>query len=779
MTKYAIVDLEATSGNLKENRMIQIGIVIVDNLEIVDSFSCEVNPGVEVTDYISELTGITNEQLRQSPHFRDVALQVSDYLEDAIFVAHNVKFDYQLLSKEFKSVGIDWLAPRIDTVELAELAFPTLEKYGVEALSRELGIAHDNPHQALSDAQATAMIFIEMIKKLSRLPLATLKEISRHATHMLYETHLAIQEAMRQTTGYHSQLDVIGNIAIQTSISEPELVPMAVKDRPQQAAFMQLIEENFEDKRPSFIEAPTGIGKTIGYTAALVGKRKRLIVATSTKALQDQYVKATRSYFAGQTGADWSVGKLLGAANYVKFEKLVRLLAKTGTGKHGELFKMRLLVWLAQTETGELSELSTLHTSDEMRHSVAHDGRLSETSTYYDYDFYRRAKLTSEHAAIMVINHSLMIDLLKSQSPLFEDAVMVVDEAQLLPQALEKSGHLIYQLGKTISDIDQYLPFSSSVIEQRRLENVRYRLHKLPEGMDALRDTLDKLDRPFLDGLKTFVNAPGYLYWRQAAELHATPMGIMDLQALMHEGVKVYFVSGHLKLGENKAIFPELFGFTDYTFDMVEDLSVYNQLVVTSRDALNPKQVSEDAYTQYLAIQLSKIWEMDYPTVVLFTSKDSLRQVSHWLTDMDVKHIAQDVHGDAKKVKEKFDRGHSNLLLGLGTFWEGMDFNKQTKLLVVFPRLPFASPEDIFERKIAGLYEKPFYDYSLPMAVLKMNQGLGRVKRRPDQKSVAIVLDGRLTQNGYGKAFIQSLQGPFEAVDTMDDVLNLSEQFLL
>jgi ATP-dependent DNA helicase DinG len=759
--------------------MIQIGIVIVENLEIVDNFSCEVNPDVEITDYISELTGITNAQLRQAPRFKDVALQVADYLEDAIFVAHNVKFDYQLLMKEFKAIGIDLVLPRVDTVELAELAFPTMEKYGVEALSRELGVVHDNPHQALSDAQATARIFIEMIKKLSRLPLETLKEITRHATHMLYETHLALHEAMRQATGYHKGLALIGNIAIRTGQDMREVMPMTLEERPQQDAFVALIEANFETPQASFIEAPTGIGKTIGYTQALVGKRQRLVVATSTKSLQDQYVRATQAYFAGQTQQDWTVAKLLGASNYVKFEKLVRLLSKTGTGKHGELFKMRLLVWVSETLTGDLSELSTLHTSDEMRASVAHDGRLSETSAYYDYDFYRKSKAAAETSDIVVINHALMVEQLKAQSALFEDAVMVVDEAQLLPQALEQSGHQVYPLGKTISDIDNYLPFAGSVVERRRLENVRYRLHKLPEGMDAVRETLEQLDRPFLDDLKVFINQPGCLFWRQAAELHSTPIGIMDFQALIPDGLKVYLVSGHLKLGENKAIFPELFGFKDYTFDMVEDVSVYQQLVVTARDAMNPKKVTEDAYTQYLAIQLSKIWEMDYPTLVLFTSKESMRQVSQWLTDMDVKHIAQDVHGDAKKVKEKFDRGYSNLLLGLGTFWEGMDFTKQDDILVVFPRLPFASPEDIFERKVAGLYEKPFYDYSLPMAVLKMNQGLGRVKRRPDQKSVAIVLDGRITQNGYGKAFIQSLQGPFEALDSLDDVLNVAEQFLL
>ncbi len=101
MTRYAVVDLEATDAHSSENKIIQIGIVLVEDGEIVETFSTEVNPHEPLLPRISELTGLSDKQLKTAPEFSEVAAKVRELLTDSVFVAHNARFDYGLLEKKF------------------------------------------------------------------------------------------------------------------------------------------------------------------------------------------------------------------------------------------------------------------------------------------------------------------------------------------------------------------------------------------------------------------------------------------------------------------------------------------------------------------------------------------------------------------------------------------------------------------------------------------------------------------------------------------------------
>ena len=89
--KYAIVDLEATSASSTAS-IIQVGIVIMQNGQVIDEFASDVNPHQELDDHIIHLTGITDQQLAQAPDFSEIARTIFELIEDCIFVAHNVKF---------------------------------------------------------------------------------------------------------------------------------------------------------------------------------------------------------------------------------------------------------------------------------------------------------------------------------------------------------------------------------------------------------------------------------------------------------------------------------------------------------------------------------------------------------------------------------------------------------------------------------------------------------------------------------------------------------------
>ena len=137
--RYVVVDLEATSTGSKA-KIIQVGIVVIEDGEIVDHYTTDVNPHEPLDAHIKELTGLTDQRLAQAPDFSQVARKIFDLVEDGIFVAHNVQFDANLLAENLFFEGYELRNPRVDTVELAQVFFPELEKYSLPILCQELGI---------------------------------------------------------------------------------------------------------------------------------------------------------------------------------------------------------------------------------------------------------------------------------------------------------------------------------------------------------------------------------------------------------------------------------------------------------------------------------------------------------------------------------------------------------------------------------------------------------------------------------------------------------------
>ena len=131
-----------------------------------------------------------------------------------------------------------------------------------------------------------------------------------------------------------------------------------------------------------------------------------------------------------------------------------------------------------------------------------------------------------------------------------------------------------------------------------------------------------------------------------------------------------------------------------------------------------------------------KLATQGVPLLVLFTSKSLLLAVSERLR---LPHLAQYKNGEAANIKRRFDRGESSILLGAGSFWEGTDFSSQKQMIEVITRIPFDNPSDFFtqklNRKLRQEGKNPFYDYSLPVAILRIKQALGRTIRHQEQQS--------------------------------------------
>ena len=185
--------------------------------------------------------------------------------------------------------------------------------------------------------------------------------------------------------------------------------------------------------------------------------------------------------------------------------------------------------------------------------------------------------------------------------------------------------------------------------------------------------------------------------------------------------------------------------------------------------------LSTEDFAQEIVACLQEVAELGLPIVVLFTSKDLLLTVSELLA---LPHLAQYKNGDAGNIKRRFDRGEAGILLGSGSFWEGADFAEQDQIIQLITRIPFDNPKDFFVQKINSRLKaegkNAFYDYQLPLAILRLKQAIGRTRRNEHQKSAVILLDNRISSKRYGKQ-IQHHLSQLASLDILPEAAIMQE----
>ena len=183
---FAIVDTETTGMRPPYSRVIDIGIIRVENGKEVDRFQSLINPGISVPSSIQRFTHITDEDLEDAPPFEDIALRVSEMLSGAVFVAHNVAFDYGFLKSEFGRVDMPFSPERLCSVQLSRALYPHERSHSLESIINRYGIEVEARHRALPDADAVWQFFGHLQKTLpSKQVKAALAQVSRPRTGRL------------------------------------------------------------------------------------------------------------------------------------------------------------------------------------------------------------------------------------------------------------------------------------------------------------------------------------------------------------------------------------------------------------------------------------------------------------------------------------------------------------------------------------------------------------------------------------------------------------------
>src|SRR5690625_2680161 len=177
MKKFVVIDLE-TTGHSPNDKIIEIGLVVIEETKIVDEYTTLLHPGQAIPTFISNLTGISDDDVKDAPKFIDKADEITSFFNDSYLVAHNVPFDLNFLNDELSDHKLNILTnPVLDTVELARILFPQAPGFKLAQLADFFQIEHKDPHRALSDAYVTAELFLILKEKLLSLPYETMTHL--------------------------------------------------------------------------------------------------------------------------------------------------------------------------------------------------------------------------------------------------------------------------------------------------------------------------------------------------------------------------------------------------------------------------------------------------------------------------------------------------------------------------------------------------------------------------------------------------------------------------
>lgn len=471
---YVVVDLE-TTGNAfnRGDRIIQISAVVVKNNEIIEQYSSFLHPQKTIPPFIKEFTGIDDEMVKDAPRFEQIAGKMHQLLVDHIFVAHNVAFDLNFLQGEMKAAGYPLLIKEtIDTVELAKIMMPTAQSYKLSDLTQSLGIVHENPHQADSDALATAEMLIYLIGKVEQLPIVTLERLADLGTKLESDIsqlfNSVLKSKRRKIENLHNDLEVFRGIALKKK-SLPQMRPNEQFDvsypnsknekialfknkfagfhaRDGQLDMMDSIYEAFTSEHHLVLEAGTGTGKSLGYLIPAlyfsVQTDQQIIISTYTTHMQDQLINSELKKLQDMVPFSFQATILKGRNHYIHLLKFEQSLLDPNSRYDDALSKMQILVWLIETETGDLEEINLSSGGHIFIKRIKHDGWFfpKEKDPWYARDFYVHARLLATHADLIITNHSMLFAEIEFEKEFLpKQKFIIIDEAHHLENAARHS----------------------------------------------------------------------------------------------------------------------------------------------------------------------------------------------------------------------------------------------------------------------------------------------------------------------------------------------------
>jgi ATP-dependent DNA helicase DinG len=608
--------------------------------------------------------------------------------------------------------------------------------------------------------------------------------------------------------------------------------------RPGQAWMAEAVAEAIACNGKLVVEAGTGTGKTFAYLLPALMSGRKTIISTGTKALQDQLYHRDLPLIGRAVGRPVTTALLKGRANYLCLHRLDQIedIATSLAADYREVRE-----WRHRSDSGDRAELTTVPEDSAIWPLVTSTSEncLGQKCPQYNECHVVRARRAAQQADLVVVNHHLLLaDLAMKEGGFVEflpgAEAIILDEAHQVPDlAVQFFGVSLgsREMQRIVeetqaaclpimqADLQRRIATFDTAIKalcaaaprqegRRQLDEVmpdmlpsfgdlRSAAAELREGVSAIGDgspDIDKLTEQLLgleerlallasddswDGLRWIEVNP------RSIRLNLTPLDVSETLSGVINGVQQawIFTSATLAIGEDFSHFTSRMGLGDatgLTFPSPYALDE-NGLVYLPEGLPQP---SDSGHTDAVMEAITPLLELTLGGVFfLFTSHRALNAAKKWFRHRKSVLGGRPLHTQGSAPRDdllrRFRAAGNAVLLGTGSFWEGIDVRGTALTVVAIDKLPFTSPADPllmarleYIRRVGG---NGFADHQLPQAALAMKQGAGRLLRDDADYGVIALCDPRITSRSYGSTFLKILE-PMQTTRSLEDVRRFFER---
>lgn len=605
-----------------------------------------------------------------------------------------------------------------------------------------------------------------------------------------------------------------------------------------QAWMAEAVAEAIAGSGKLVVEAGTGTGKTFAYLLPALLSGRKTIISTGTKALQDQLYHRDLPLIGKAVGRPVTTALLKGRANYLCLHRLDTVAPQASVGNLvDDLYSVR--GWRHRTKAGDRAELLDVAEDSAIWPLVTStaDNCLGSQCPLYQQCHVVKARRAAQQADLVVVNHHLLLaDLAMKEEGFIEflpgAEAIILDEAHQIPdlaaqffgvtlgsremerlfdelrgatlplnqaefrRRLDKAQTAL-RVFRADAPRDEGRHELSALIEQLRgpMTALGTALKELLEAVSQLADSSIEIEKLY-DQLYSVIERLSHLAsdeswdglrWLdvnpRSIRLNLTPLDVADtMSGLINAGHQAWiFTSATLAVGEDFSHFTDRMGLGTATSLTFPSPYALEQNGLIWLPANMPQPSDQDHTTQMLASVMPLLDMTSGGMFCLFTSHRALNAARRWFKTRKKRLKGRPllVQGDAPRddLLRRFREHGDAVLLGTGSFWEGVDVRGTALSIVAIDKLPFASPADPlmmarleFIRRQGG---NGFTSHQLPLAVLALKQGAGRLLRDQSDFGVVVLCDPRITSKSYGKMFLKSLE-PMRNTGSLTEV----QQFL-
>ncbi len=574
-------------------------------------------------------------------------------------------------------------------------------------------------------------------------------------------------------------------------------------ERKSQILMAEKINEAIEKSMPLVVEAPTGVGKTFAYLLPILQKNKKAIISTATILLQHQLFEKDIPLIGELLNKHYKVEILKGRQNYLCLLRYFNEKNKVSNQRDKSIFNL-ISSWLEYTENGDFAEIEGVSVSDNVLKRINADKNFctGRKCPHYKECFFYKARKRCMDADLILVNHHLFISDLAVKSSDFGNIlppvdVVIIDEAHKFEKIAS------FQFGESfslrmLSIFFNQLPSDLRLKYVKRFEYLQSRdnlnlpdndqsakitikqkeyFDKLKETMSALKTDLELIDETQFDmkdnlikRAQKFIDFVNLIYDKEFVSFFQFEDSSLifrniplDVSEKLSNLFKLYypcviFTSATLSVNNSLSFFKKSVGLEENSLECIVP-TVFNYRENTLLYIpLNIPYVNEaDFVKESVKEVIDIIDKIGGKTFFLCTSLKNVNQFTNFFKNQtDLNILVQGEENNATLI-ERFKEEENSVLIGSFSFWEGVDIKGENLSCVIIDRLPFNRPDDpVFSEK-ASRMENSFKDYSIPLAVLQLKQGMGRLIRDENDSGVFIILDKRISKKWYGRFFLKSL----------------------